>query len=260
MTHRIWKPVLAALAFALAGSPPVRAQNSAANEISASDTGQVSARPDLGILVMEIAASAPVAAGAASQCARKASAVQAALAGLGYGSGSFELTPVIFSRAGGTYLGPDQPAFTGVMAQQIVYVFFEGSALADTNQLNQKIAATIDALAKAGAGPSTSYSQPTSSMVAFTVKDPATYETQALGKAVAGARQKAQALAKQLGVGSTYLRAAATRYLGGYAGSIIGAYGQVPINPLQGLPYRFYSARSDRVVITASATLTYDFR
>ncbi len=265
MSRRIARTALAAVFLAAATSGTARAQNPEIHVITASATGRVLARPDLGILILEIEASAPLAADAASQCARKASDIGAALAGLGNAAGSFQFSPVVFSRAGGQYYGPNQPTLTGIAAQQYVFVFFEGSVLTDASQLNQKIAATIDALTKSGAGAANPYPQPQAAMVVYTVKDAATYESQALEKALASAREKAQAMAKQLGVEITGLRTVSSNFTyTGYGvdmvGGAIGPYPQVPTNPLQDLPYRFYSTRPDQVPITASANLTYSFR
>ena len=257
---RIRARAVAGLVFVLVLSGAARAQS---HVITVNGSGQVFARPDLGILILTIQSSAPLAADALRQNARTASDVQAALASLGYGADSFKISPVVFTRAGGAYYGPNQPSVTGIQAVQFVYVFFGGDLLKDPHLLGEKAAAAIDALTKSGAAPANPYPQQQAAIVVYTVKDPRPYQDQALQQALERAREGAQAIAKKMGVEITGLRSVSTGFAGGVVGRVagsVGPYPQTPENALAELPYLFYSTRADQVAITASANLNYDFK
>lgn len=225
------------------------AQNSREHLITVSSTASVQVRPDLGILVLAIRSSGPLAADAVAQVAKKASDVQSALSSLGYPPGSFKIGPVTFARAGGPYYAPNLPSITGIEASQQVYVFFKGSELG----MNRKIAAAIDALSKAGAStPSLRIPlQQQGAMVLYTVKNPVYDEAQAFQKAMDEDHERAQAIARQMHVQITGLCCAS---------AFVRPYPQPAYSQLQDLPYRYYSTESDEVQISQTVTLNYDFK
>ena len=137
-------------------------------------------------------------------------------------------------------------------------MFFEAADLSDVAQLTEKSAAVIEALRKAGAVPGQYRGPPASQaqggLIIYTIKDSATYERQALQQAIARARDAAQDIAKGTGVQITGLRNVTAGYLDGNYGPRSG------LPSLEGLPYRFYSTKSDEVEIGANATVDYDFK
>ena len=165
---------------------------------------------------------------------------------------------MVFGQAGGARYGPNQPQITAYEASQFVYVFFEAADLSDVAQLTEKAAAVIEALRKAGAVPAIIGGPrlPTvqGALIIYTIKDSQEYERQALQQAIGRARDAAQDIAKGMQVQITGLRSVTTGYLGG---NYLPRSG---LPSLEGLPYRFYSTKSDAVEIGASATVDYDFK
>jgi uncharacterized protein YggE len=256
--------VAAILAFSLFGLPKVLAQPQADSEsqnmqnhvITVSRGGDAIAKPDLGIMVMTIHSSAPIAEEAVAENGRKAKAVESALTALGYTSQGYKITSVTFGQAGGPRYGPSQSEIVAYEASQYVYVFFEGADLSDVVQLTEKTAAVIEGLRKAGAVPANTAMpmgpQMQGSLITYTIKDSAAYEKQALQKAIARARDAAQDVATGMGVQITGVRNIRTGYLMGNVGR-----GNIA---LEGLSYSWYSTKSDEITIRANATVEYDFK
>jgi uncharacterized protein YggE len=237
---------------------PAQSQSFENHVITVSRGGTAYAKPDLGILVMTIRSSAPIADEAVAQNGQKAKAVEAALGGMGFSSTGYKITSVTFGQAGGPRFGPMQPAITAYDATQYVYVFFEAADLNDVAKLTEKCAAVIEALRKSGAvpaevgGPRLPTMQ--GALIVYTIKDPAPYEKQALQEAIGRARDAAQDVAVGTGVKITGLRNVSSNFLSGNDGQRSGD------SSLAGLTYRWYSGNSDSVEIGASATVDYDFK
>jgi uncharacterized protein YggE len=251
-------------AFSFLALPPALAQNQAEPEspskqnhvITVSRGCEAYGKPDLGIMVMTIHSTAPIAEEAVAENARKAKAVESALAALGYAPTGYKISAVTFGHAGGPRYGPGQPEIIAYEASQFVYVFFEAADLSDVVQLTQKTAAVIEALRKAGAVPGSGQGLrvPTgpSALIIYTMRDSKEYERQALRQAIAQARAAAEEIAKELGVQITGLR---NVKVGGLSGHL--QRGNIA---LEGLPYLFYSTRNDEVMIHANATVEYGFK
>jgi uncharacterized protein YggE len=231
--------------------------------ITVSRSGEAYAKPDLGILVMSIQSSSPIADEAVAENGEKATAVESALAGLGFAPEGYQITSVTFGPAGGPGPHfPGQPDITAYTATQYVYVFFEAADLKDVARLTQKSAAVIEALRKAGAVPANAgpqfgpvvYGAPPATLIIYTIKDPTQYEHQALQVAIARARDAAQDVATGTGVQITGLRNVQSGYLGG---NVMPRSGP---GPLAGLKYRWYTTKSDELAIVANATVEYDFK
>ena len=232
--------------------------------ITVSRSGEAFAKPDLGILVMSIRSTSPIAAEAVSENARKTKDAQSALADLGLAPTNYEITSVIFAAAGGPrYPGQDPDNVAAYDATQYVYVYFQAEDLRDVPTLTQKSATVIEALRKAGAVPANAapsafmgvgLAAAQGALMIYTVKDPAPYENQASQAAVGRARDAAQAIATALGVQITGLRNVQSGYLGGNVMPRSGT------SPLEGLKYRFFSTKIDELQIVANATLEYDFK
>ena len=229
--------------------------------ITVSRSGEATAKPDLGILIMSISSTSPIADEAVAENGRKATAVESALSGLGFAPASYQITSVNIGQAGGPRF-PGQAGVTAYDATQYIYVFFEAADLNDVARLTTKSAAVIEALRKAGAvpantGPGFGVPMPGAAMGAlmiYTVKDTTEYEHKALQVAIARARDAAQDIAVGTGVQITGLRNVQSGFLGG---NVVPRSGS---SPLEGLKYRFFSPKSDELQITANATVEYDFK
>jgi uncharacterized protein YggE len=244
----------------LASSGQAAAQASPEHVITVSRSGTVFARPDVGILIMAIETSAPIAEEAVSTNAQKAQSVKSALVTLGYSPDRYKFSSVVLGKVGDQIELPYQPSVTGVEASEYVYLFFGGPQLSDLAQLTGTAAATIEALRKAGAtgvnvsGPFREPGQ--TAMIIYAVKDSQPWENQALQRALERARGAAQTIAQAMQVQITSLRSVTASYL---SGRYIPTAGFSQLQ-LQGLPYSFFSTRSDEVQISANATLSYDFK
>ena len=229
--------------------------------ITVSRSGEAYAKPDLGILLMSIQSTSPIADEAVSANADKAKAAQSALAGLGFAPASYQISSVTFGQGGGGPRYPGQPDVAVYTATQYIYVFFEAADLGDVAKLTQKSAGVIEALRKAGSVPANAGNQfgPISpgmggALIIYTIKDPAKYEDQALQVAATRARDAAQNVASGMGIQIAGLRTVQSGYLNG---NVMPRSGQ---GPLVGLKYRWYTTKSDELEITANATVEYDFK
>jgi len=237
-------------------------QNVGGHIITVSRSGEAYAKPDLGILIMSIRSTSPIADEAVADNAQKAKDVETALAGLGFGPSGYEISSVTFGNEGGPRF-PGQGDVTAYQANQYIYVFFDGPELADVAQLTQKAAAVIEALRKAGAVPANNANgfSPVmlggmqGSLIIYTIKDPTDYEHKALQVAIARARDAAEDIATGTGVKLMGLRDVQSGYL---AGS--GVIPRTGSGPLEGLRYRWFTTKSDELIIVANATLQYDFK
>jgi hypothetical protein len=224
--------------------------------ITVSRSGEATAKPDLGILMMSIHSSSPIADEAVTENGRKVKDVQSALAGLGFGPSGFQISSATIGQAGGARF-PGQTELTAYEATQYVYVFFEGADLNDVAHLTAKTASVIEALRKAGAVPASSMGfapgAAQGSLIIYTIKDPTQYENQALRVAITRARDAAQDIAAGTGVQLGGLLNVQSGYLGG---NVIPRSGS---SPLEGLKYRWFSPKIDELQIIANATLQYGF-
>lgn len=245
-----------------AQAPSEESQSVQNHIITISRSGEAFAKPDLGILIMSVRSSSPIADEAVAENGRKAKAVESALAGLGFAPSGYQITSVTFGQAGaGGPRFPVQPDITAYEATQYVYVFFEGADLSDVARLTEKSAAVIEALRKAGAVPANTSPQfgpviaaAQGALIIYTVKDPTPYEHQALEVAISRARDAAQEIATGTGVQITGLRNVQSGYL---SGNVMPRTGP---SPLEGLKYRWFTTKSDELQIIANATLQYDFK
>jgi uncharacterized protein YggE len=231
-----------------------------AHVISVGRSGSIFAKPDVGILTMALRATSPIAEESVAENQRKAREVESALAAQGFSSTGYKITSVIFGQVGGNSMyGPNQPEIAGYQASQYVYVFFEGPDLTDPARLAAKSASVMEALRKAGAVPA-SVANPRGlapaqgGMIIYSLKNSDEYENEAVRKPFERARGAAQAIAKTMQVQITGLRYVKVGFL---AGNYM-PYSGMPY--LESLPYHFYSTRSDKVEITGSTIVQYDFK
>lgn len=237
----------------------VQSYNAQKHVITVVRNGTVFAKPDVGILAMSIHSTAPIAEEAVAENGKKAKSAEDALTALGFASADYKLTPVIFGQqAAGPYHVPNSDAVTVYEATQYVYVFFDSAALGDVVSLTAKSAAIMEALRKAGAVPANltgpRFGQAQGGMIVYAIKDSSQYERQALQIAIGRARDAAEDIAKGMSVQIAGVRNVKSGALGGNYLPHSG------IPYLEGLPYRFYSVKSDEVEISANAAVDYDFK
>jgi uncharacterized protein YggE len=229
------------------------------NIITVSRGGEAYAKPDLGILIMSIQSTSPIADEAVAQNGQKAAAAQSALAALGFPPAGYQITSVTFGQANAPHF-PGQSEIAAYDASQYVYVFFEGADLTDVSRLTQKAATVIEALRKAGAVPANlggfggGLPGAPGPLIIYTIKDPTDYEHQALQLAIARARDAAKDIATGTGVQITGLRNVDSSFL---YGNVVPRSGP---SPLEGLKYRWYTTKSDELQIGANATVQYTFK
>jgi len=238
-------------------TPNVESQSVRNHVITVSRAGEAYAKPDLGIMIMSIRSSSPIAAEAVAENARKAKVAEASLTGLGFAPSGYQLTSVIFGQAGATRYASS--ADSEYDATQYIYVFFEGADLNNMELLTEKSASVIEALRKAGAvpanaGPQLSPVAAQGALIIYTIKDAAPYEHKALQMAIGRARDAAQDVAAATGVQITGLRNVQSGYL---SGNVVPRTGS---SPLEGLKYRWFTTKSDQLQIIANATVEYDFK
>jgi len=239
----------------------VDSQNVGNHIITVSRSGEAYAKPDLGILIMSIRSTSPIADEAVSENATKAKDVETALSGLGFGPTAYQVSSVTMGQGGGPRF-PGQSDFAAYDATQYIYVFFEAADLNDVAHLTERSAAVIEALRKAGAVPANAGAgfgpvMPAAqgAVIIYTIKDPTDYEHQALRVAISRAKDAAQDIAVGTGVEIAGLRNVQSGYL---AGS--GVIPRTGAGPMQGLKYRWYTTKIDELEIIANATLQYDFK
>jgi uncharacterized protein YggE len=236
-------------------------QNAAGHIITVSRSGEAYAKPDLGILIMSIRSTSPIADEAVNDNARKAKDAEEALAGLGFSPTEYQISSVTFGQEGGPQF-PGQGGIATYQANQYIYVFFEGADLSDAARLTDKSAGVIEVLRKAGAGPANAANRfgpvmvgaPQGALIIYTVKYAGQYERKALQVAITRARVAAHDIAMASGVQLGALQDVRSGYL---AGS--GVIPRAGSSPLVGLKYRFFTTKIDELTIIANVTLQYDF-
>lgn len=192
------------LAVAAQAPQEAQSQNVTNHVITVSRGGEAFAKPDLGILLMTLRSSGPIAEEAVVENGRKAKSVETALTALGFTPAGYKITAVVIGEAGSNRYGPNQPEITAYEASQFVYVFFEAADMNDAAHFAEKTASVIEALRKAGAVPGhvagPRMPQVQEGLILCTVKDSVPYERAALKQAVGRARDAAQDIAAGMGV------------------------------------------------------------
>ncbi len=246
--------VLAVL-FGLLGSTLLRAQESQKPAISVSSTGKVSAKPDLAVVLLNIKSTAPLAADALSQNSKKVEEAKSRLAALGYKDNKVKFSGNRFAPAGGGIFYGGQRA-TGFDVYNFVLVYMDGPELKDVNLLNSAASTVLDELGKVGASPSETpisrFSLGGASVVVFTVKDPSTYEKEAYVQAMEKARPIADDIARRMKVQITGIDSVTST-----EGTRVQE--QFP-NPLDDLPYQYFSSSMEEVPIRVSLMVRYSYK
>jgi uncharacterized protein YggE len=254
MTMKRGSCVLGVL-YVFSGITLLGAQESQKPAISVTSSGKVSAKPDLAVVFLNVKSTAPLAADALNQNTKKVEEIKGRLAALGYKDDKVKFSGHRFAPAGsGIYYGGQRP--TGFDVYDFVFVYLDGPVLKDVNELNSKVSSILDELSKLGASPSEApisrISMGGTSIVAFTLKDPSPYEKEAYLQAMEKARPIADDIARRakvqiIGIDSV-TSAAQPRF-----------QEQFP-NPLEELPYQYFSSSTEEVPIRVSLTVRFSYK
>ena len=223
--------------------------------ILVSATGKVAARADLAIVFLSTRASAALAADALDQNAKKVREVRAKLVSMGYREDQIHFSGNRFAPTGrgGYYAGQEQP--TGFDVYNIFYVYLEGTELKDINVLDAKVGALLDELGKIGAGP---VNMPVLSstwgatVVAFTVKEAATYEKEAYQAAMDNAQPIAEDIARRMKVKISGIESVS---LTSTVRPVLSA-----ATPLSEIPYDYLSSSPEDVPVRVSVNVRYSYK
>ncbi len=169
-----------------------RVSNPAYNTISINGQGEAFATPDIATFTFSVSADAKVVADAQDQVTKKTDAIIAALKALGIEEKDIQTVDYsVYPKY--VYTSTVCPANANCVPGRQVP---DGYTV--TNSLSVKVRSTADAgkaLAEAGSKGATNVSS-----LSFTVDDQSAIEAQARTKAISDAKNKAEALAKSLGV------------------------------------------------------------
>lgn len=243
--------------FMLSGMLMLRAQEAEKPLISVNSAGKVIAKPDLAVVFLNIKSTSPLAADALSQNSKKVDEVKGRLMALGYKDDKVRFSGNRFAPAGsgsGIYYGGQRP--TGFDVYNFLLVLLDGPALKDANSLNISVSTILDEMSKLGAAP---YEMPISrtsmggaSVVAFTVKDPSASEKEAYLEAMDKARPIADDIARRMKVQITGVESVTSAAQN-------RAQDQYP-NPLDELPYQYFSASMEEVPVRVSLTVRFSYK
>ena len=155
---------------------------------------------------------------------------------------------------GGMFYGGQRP--TGFDVYNFVFVYLDGTQLKDINLLNGKVSTVLDEMSKVGASPNETpisrVSLGGASVVAFTVKDPAAYEKEAYVQAMDKARPIADDIARRMKVQITGIESVTSV-----------AQGRIQeqfANPLDEVPYQYFSSSMEEVPIRVSLTVRFTYK
>lgn len=239
----------------LVGATLLRAQETQKPTISVSSTGKASAKPDLAVVFLSIKSTAPLAADALNQNTKKVEEAKSRLATLGYKEDKVKFSGNRFAPAGGgMFYGGQRP--TGFDVYNFVLVYIEGAELMDVNKLNSAVSTVLDEMGKVGASPNETpisrVSLGGASVVTFTVKDPSASEKEAYVQAMDKARPIADDIARRMKVQITGIDSVSSTAQG-------RVQEQFP-NPLDELPYQYFSSSMEEVPIRVSLTIRYSYK
>jgi uncharacterized protein YggE len=241
--------------YALAGAALLKAQENQMPAISVSASGKVSAKPDLAVVFLNIKSTAPLAADALSQNSKKVEEARSRLVTLGYKDDQVKFSGNRFAPAGGgMFYGGQRP--TGFDVYNFVFVYMDCPGLKDVNLLNGKVSTVLDEMGKVGASPNETpisrVSLGGASVVAFTVKDPSAYEKEAYVQAMDKARPIADDIARRMKVQITGIESVTSL--------VQGRIQEQFANPLDEVPYQYFSSSMEEVPIRVSVTVRYTYK
>jgi uncharacterized protein YggE len=238
------------------GAP--QAQTNPKPSISVNAEGKAIAKADVAIVFMTVRSTSPLAADALEENNKKVQEVKARLTSLGYKDEQIKFSGNRFAPTGErVYYAPGQRP-TGFDVYNNVSIYLDPQLLNDVTQFNARVSSLLDELSKAGAAPTntpiSSMSMGGSSVVAFSIKDPAPYERQASLQALEKARSLADEIARRMkvqitGVEYTYVSPAGRSGPQFQAGT-----------PLEEVPYEYFSSSMDEVPVRVRVDVHYTYK
>jgi uncharacterized protein YggE len=243
------------------GAPSLSAQQVPTNPkptINVSADGKASAKADVAIVFMSVRSTSPLAADALEQNNKKVQEVKSRLSALGYKDEQVKFSGNRFAPAGGRVyiVGAQRP--TGFDVYNNVIIYLDPQLLNDPAQFNARASSLLDELSKAGASPTempiSSMSMGGSSIVAFSIKDPAPYEKQASLQALEKARPLADEIARRMKVQITGIESTTVSPMGRTGAQVQAG------TPLEEVPYEYFSSSMDEVPVRVRVDVRYTYR
>jgi uncharacterized protein YggE len=226
--------------------------------ISVNAEGKASAKADIAIVFMTVRSTSPLAADALEQNNKKLQEVKARLTALGYKDEQVKFSGNRFAPAGGRMyiVGGQRP--TGFDVYNNVFIYLDPQFLNDLAQFNARVSSLLDELSKAGVSPTDTpisiMSMGGSSIVAFSIKDPAPYEKQATLQALEKARPLAEEIARRMKVQITGIESTTVSPT-----DRSGVQGMA-VNPLEEVPYEYFSSSMDEVPVRVRVDVHYAYK
>ena len=225
--------------------------------ISVSATGKASAKADIAIVFLSVRSTSPLAADALDQNNKKIQDVKARLTALGYKDEQVEFTGNRFAPSGAGIYYPGGQRPTGFDVYNNLYIYLDPALLNDVAQFNARVSSLLDEMSKAGAAPSntpiSTMSMGGSSVVVFSVKDPAPYEKQAMLQALEKARADAGEIARHMKMTITGIESTSASPMG--RTGITG----MPASALDEVPYEYISSSMDAVPVRVRVDVRYTY-
>ena len=243
------------------GAPSLSAQQVPTNPkptINVSADGKASAKADVAIVFMSVRSTSPLAADALEQNNKKVQEVKSRLSALGYKDEQVKFSGNRFAPAGGRVyiVGAQRP--TGFDVYNNVIIYLDPQLLNDPAQFNARASSLLDELSKAGASPTempiSSMSMGGSSVVAFSVKDPAPCEKQATLQALEKARPLADEIARRMKVQITGIESTTVSPMGRSGAQVQAG------TPLEEVPYEYFSSSMDEVPVRVRVDVRYTYK
>ncbi|MGO8790443.1 MAG: SIMPL domain-containing protein [Terriglobia bacterium] len=239
------------------GALTLCAQENPKPTISVNASGKAGARADIAIVFMTVRSTSPLAADALDQNNKKVEDVKARLTALGYKDEQVKFSGNRFAPSGGGMYYPAGQRPTGFDVYNNIYISIEGPELNDITQFNKRVSALLDELSKAGAStsntPISNISMGGSSVVVFSIKDPAPYENQAMLQALDKARPLADEVARHMKVQIT-----------GISWSTVTPSGRsttgMQPSVLDDVPYEYFSSSIDEVPVRVRVDVRYTYK
>jgi uncharacterized protein YggE len=225
--------------------------------ISVNSFAKVKARPDLAIIFLTVHTTAPLAADALDQNNRRVQAIKERLAALGYKEDQVKFSGNWFAPAGGRTVAYGDQRPTGFDVSVNLLIYIDGPELKDSQQFNSRVSGLLDEMSKLGASagnmPIYPFSPGTTSIVAFTLKDPSALEKQAFQQAWEKARPMAEDIARDMNVKITGIESVSAGQQQNPNADRLDSFGI-------DLPYKYLSSSVNEVSVRVNLYVQYYYK
>jgi uncharacterized protein YggE len=226
--------------------------------ISVNADGKASAKADIAIVFMSVRSTSPLAADALDQNNKKVQDVKARLTALGYKDDQVKFSGNRFAPTGSGIYYPGGQRPTGFDVYNNLSIYLDPQLLNDVAQFNARVSSLLDELSKVGASPTntpiSTMSMGGSSVVAFSVKDPAPYEKQASLQALEKARSLADEVARRMKVEITGIQWTSVSPMARSGAQELAG------TPLEEVPYEYFSSSMDEVPVRVRVDVRYTYK